>query len=175
MADGWVCPECGLDYDTIAPGDTVVAVRSYPRRFRAALATIDDQDDPDALVRRKPDPETWSALTYTAHVAEVLAFTTDAADRILTSDSPEVEVPDGDPEAADADREEVLARLQQEADRLGARLGEARGEDWNRTGRFPWGERDLLTTARNAVHEGHHHLRDVERVLDAVRGRPSPT
>ena len=42
MADGWVCPECGIDYDTLAPGDLAVAIRSYPRRFRAALATLDE-------------------------------------------------------------------------------------------------------------------------------------
>jgi hypothetical protein len=31
----------------------------------------------------------------------------------------------------------------------------------------------MLTMARNAVHEGAHHLRDVDRVLRAVVGRPS--
>ena len=50
-------------------------------------------------------------------------------------------------------------------------LDSYRGDDWTRTATFPWGERDALTTARNAVHEGHHHLRDVERVLGVVRGR----
>ena len=169
MAGGWVCPECGIDYDTIAPGDTVVAVRSYPRRFRAALAVVDREDDADAVIRRTPDPHTWSALTYTSHVADVFAFTTDAARRILSTDGPDIDVADLEP--SEGEREAVLSRLQDEAERLAAQLGDAKGDDWDRTGRFPWGERDLLTTARNAVHEGHHHLGDVDRVLAAVRGR----
>src|SRR5439155_5898018 len=73
MSKGYVCPECGLDYDSIAPKDTAVAIRSYPRRLKALVAPIDrDQATrPDAKIRRRPDPHTWSALEYTAHVADI--------------------------------------------------------------------------------------------------------
>jgi hypothetical protein len=40
--------------------------------------------------------------------------------------------------------------------------------DLDRSGRFPWGERDVLTMIRNGVHEGKHHLRDVEQVLERL-------
>jgi hypothetical protein len=46
-----------------------------------------------------------------------------------------------------------------------------RADDWTRKGLLPGGPRDALTLARDGVHEGAHHLRDVQRVLDAVRGR----
>lgn len=175
MARGWVCQECGIDYDTISPGDTVVAIRSYPRRFRAALALADDQDDPEAAIRRKPDAGTWSALVYTSHVADVFGFTADAADRILASENPSIADPGTDVDEEDVAanaRNDVLRALDEAATRATSTLQRAKGDDWNRTGTFSWGERDLLMTARNAVHEGHHHLRDVERVLDAVRRRP---
>ncbi|MGI8684731.1 MAG: hypothetical protein ACR2MO_06530 [Acidimicrobiales bacterium] len=52
------------------------------------------------------------------------------------------------------------------------RSSTACADDWNRRGRFGPAERDALAVARNAVHEGSHHLRDVQRVLSQVRGRP---
>ena len=176
MAGGWVCPECGIDYDTLAPGDLGVAVRSYPRRFRSALTTFDDQEDEDALLRRSPSPGVWSALAYTAHVADVFAWHADALRRMLEAAAPTIASPGGDDSAWEAaanasSRDAVLDRLEDEAARLASVMDDVRGGDWTRTATFAWGERDLLTTARNAVHEGHHHLRDVERVLGEVRGR----
>lgn len=175
---GWTCPECGLDYGTIAPTDTPVAVRSYPRRFRALLAGFDEDEDAEALVRRKPDERTWSALAYTAHVAGLLDAIADAIGRMLVDDNPTLSFPDPDApgfeEAANAEPvEAVLDRLGAAAERLAAVLEGVPAGDWGRTATFPWGERDVLAMARNAVHEGYHHLRDVERVLTAVRGRPT--
>ena len=48
----YVCPECGLDYDTVSPEDAAVAVRSFPRRYREAMAGIDED-----VLRRRPAPE----------------------------------------------------------------------------------------------------------------------
>lgn len=180
MAEGWVCPECGIDYDTLAPGDLAVAVRSYPRRFRAALASLDEDDaaDADALIRRSPSAGVWSALAYTVHVADVLSWHADALRRMHDVDDPSIDYPSEDEAvweraANSVSRDDALERLGREADRLGVVLDSYRGDDWTRDAAFPWGERDALTTARNAVHEGHHHLRDVERVLASVRGRSS--
>jgi hypothetical protein len=175
---GWTCPGCGIDYDTLAPSDLAVAIRSYPRRFRSLLTTFDAQEDDDALIRRKPDATTWSALTYTSHVADVLAFHADAIRRMLDVDDPTIAYPSGgddatEQRAAASDRDGVLDRLGREAERLASVLGDVKGDAWNREGEFPWGRRDLLVTARNAVHEGHHHLRDVEHALTAVRGKPT--
>lgn len=177
MARGWVCPECGIDYDALAPGDLAVAVRSFPRRFRSAVTTVfDEQEDDDALIRRKPDTATWSALAYTVHVADVFAWHADALRRMLDADMPRIGWPGGDEsaweaEANAADRDAALDRLGREAERLAAVLDDVKGDAWTREAEFDWGHRDLLTTARNAVHEGHHHLRDVEHVLASVRGR----
>jgi hypothetical protein len=175
---GWVCPECGLDYDRIAALDTIAAVRSYPRRYREALFGFSDEtsEDPDAVVRRRPDPSTWSALEYTAHVRDLLAWTAAAVRRLNREREPVVEGFDPDGRArADAynaqDVTDVLDGMGEAAQQLANALGEVDANDWGRTGTFPWGERDILTTARNATHEGSHHLRDVERVLRAVIGR----
>lgn len=176
---GWVCPECGLDYGTVTPKDAVVAVRSFPRRYRALLTGMGPNDEePESVIRRRPGATTWSALEYTAHVAEVLDGIGVAVRRITVEDSPAL--PSSDPDRLVVeknynamDRTEVLGWLDLVCGALAEVLQGVRADDWARVGRFDWGERDALAMARNAVHEGAHHLRDVQRVLSQVRGRPA--
>lgn len=171
---GWVCPECGLDYDTISPADAVVAVRSYPRRYRALLTTLDPDEDADSVLRRRPAEGTWSALEYTAHVADVIDKLAPAIRRIVVEDNPKIPLFDSE---ARVDAEgynelpvtEALSRLDSSCADMGMTLDCLSAEDWTRTGQFDFGERDALTTARNAVHEGSHHLRDIERILEPMR------
>jgi hypothetical protein len=175
MSQGWVCPECGLDYDTISPHDTIVAIRSYPRRYREVLGDLGDPARVE-MVRRRPDPNTWSALEYTAHVRDILGYMAEAFLRILREDNPKIDFVDPDHRASadhynEQDPEVVLEGLQTNAERAAAALEQATPDDWTRKATFPWGQRDLLAMARNAVHEGYHHLRDVEKVLQQVRGR----
>jgi hypothetical protein len=172
---GYVCPECGLDYDTISPPDAKVALASFPRRYRQELAgALDDSEAGDALIRRRPAAETWSALEYTAHVADLDEVFADIVDRMYREDKPSLTMFDPDEKAAtdrydEQDPQAVLARLAANTDRLVAAIGRVDADAWHRTASFPWGERDLLTMVRNAVHEGSHHLRDVQHVLAAAR------
>lgn len=176
-----MCPVCGLDSDTISPRDAVVAVRSFPRRYRALLAPGPAQDDgPGAVIRRRPDPSTWSALEYTAHVADVLDHLGPAIRRIVVEDIPTVTLFDNVARAAqqaynDQARAEVLGWLDLACADLASVLEGVRPDDWRRVGRIEGADRDALAVAREAVHEGAHHLRDVQRVLAAVRGRPDLT
>ena len=172
---GYVCPECGLDYDTISPSDAKVAIRSFPRRYRTAVAgAIEDVAD-EGLIRRRPDATTWSGLEYTVHVADLYEAFAPAFRQMYEQDTPTItglwdpderatveRYNEQDPMAAVDRLEAAAAALVQVLDRLDA-------DAWSRTATFPWGERDLLTMTRNAVHEGSHHLRDVERVLEAAR------
>lgn len=176
MSNGWVCPECGLDYDTISPNDTIVSVRSYFRRYREALGDLEDEARVQML-RRKPDAQTWSALEYTAHVRDVLGWMSDVFRRILRENNPSIDFDDPDQAAIDQhyneqDPDAVLDGLLANADRAANSLAQAHPDDWTRPATFAWGERDLLTMARNAVHEGYHHLRDIDKVVQQVRGRP---
>ena len=174
MSDGYVCPECGLDYDTISPPDAVVAVRSYPRRFREAMA-LDGEPDRDRLLRARPAPETWSALEYACHVTDIFELMVDVIRRMTVEDHPTLGFKDPDQLAVDAryaeqDPDEVLDRMGPAAEGLADAIGRVGADDWSREGAFPWGDRDILTMTRNAVHEGKHHLRDVELGLAKVRG-----
>ena len=175
MSRAWVCPNCGLNYDTISPNDTIVSIRSYPRRYRDALGDLEDPARVEML-RRRPDAKTWSVLEYTAHVRDGLGWMADTFQRMQREDHPTIEHEDADERAAaqrfnEQDPEAVLDELATNADRAANNLAQVRPDEWTRTATFAWGDRDLLTMARNAVHEGYHHLRDVEKVLQQVRGR----
>jgi S-DNA-T family DNA segregation ATPase FtsK/SpoIIIE len=163
---GYVCPECGLDYDTVSPADAAVAIRSYPRRYGEAL----DGKEDDA-VRRRPEPTVWSAIEYTAHVADIFPVFTSTV-RKMRTESHAVVDDFWDPDQRAAEQhygekaiDDVLADMRANAGALADEIEAVPSDGWTREATFPWGDRDLLTMVRNAVHEGTHHLRDVERVL----------
>jgi hypothetical protein len=173
MADGWVCPECGLDYDTVSPPDAEIALRSFPRRYGEQLGAVLERDDGEALVRTRPDAQTWSAVEYTAHVADLMGEFALTFAAMVQETNPELDFWDQDARATeqhynDWSVEDLKARLHQGCDAAADAVAKTKPADWDRTARFSWGERDLLTMIRNAVHEGSHHLRDVEKVLAAV-------
>jgi hypothetical protein len=174
VSTGYVCPECGLDYDSVSPPDAKVALRSFPRRYRAALAGAMDDKSDEGLVRRRPDADTWSALEYTVHVADLFEFFAGALRRMYEETDPTIDMWDPDARAAserygEADPAATLDRLEAAAGALVDVLERVDPDGWSRTATFPFGSRDLLTMTRNAVHEGSHHLRDVERVLEQAR------
>lgn len=172
-----MCPECGLQFDPISPKDAVVAVRSFPRRYRALLVTPGSPGGPDAVFRRRPDPKTWSALEYTAHVADQLDLLGPIIRRVMVEEHPSIDLLDYGERAVQKgynqiERAEVLGWLELACGELAGVLESVRADDWTRTAVVEAGERDALALARNGVHEGSHHLRDVQRVLNLVRGRP---
>lgn len=172
---GYVCPECGLDYDTISPSDAKVAIRSYPRRYRSAVAGALEDEADEGLIRRRPDASTWSALEYTVHVADLYEAFAPAFRKMYEQDGPTISGMWDPDERVTSERYNehdpmaAVDRLDEAATALVKVLDRVDADGWSRRATFPWGERDLLTMTRNAVHEGSHHLRDVERVLEAAR------
>ena len=64
------CPECGFDASTVSVPDAIVTLRSMPRRWRGALALLDDEDD--AVLRRRPADGSPSALEHAEAAREAL-------------------------------------------------------------------------------------------------------
>ena len=140
------------------------------------LATPGADDGPDAVFRRRPASGTWSALEYAAHVADMLDHLGPAIRRVMVENNPSISFFDNDERATqhaynELERAEVLGWMELACAELASVLEAVPAVDWTRTGRLEAGERDALTLARNGVHEGSHHLRDAQRVLDAVRRR----
>jgi hypothetical protein len=169
MSSGWVCPECGLDYDTIAPSDAVVAARSFGRRFAELVMGADDP----SVLNSRPEPGVWSVLEYTAHVRDIFELMASTISRMVAENEPTISFPDPDRLAeerryGEQDPERVVADLKANAEALATAIDRVETADLSRTAHFDWGDRDVLTMIRNAVHEGKHHLRDAEQVLARV-------
>jgi hypothetical protein len=132
-------------------------------------------EDGDSLLRTRPSPDVWSALEYAAHVRDAVRFNSYLARRTLTEDSPELPPPNPDKTATDEHYNEqdpavVADELVERAEKAAAMIESTDAADWARTAR--WGSKEDFTAlyfVRNAVHEGHHHLLDVGRVLRHVR------
>ncbi|HUR79091.1 MAG TPA: DinB family protein [Acidimicrobiales bacterium] len=176
MSDAWVCPECGIDYGTLHPPFAINSIKSFTRRFKEALEPASPSEDNDATIRTRPADGVWSALEYTAHVADLMEPFARVLARMNDEDNPDLSDAfwDENEKAArdkynEQDKDAVLARLAAGADTLVKQASGIDAHAWSRMGSFGWGERDMLTMLQNAVHEGVHHLRDVERGLTKVR------
>ena len=75
----------------------------------------------------------------------------------------------------DMEPRDVLDWLQRSATTAADTAAGFTPDDWSRKAEYPYGQRELVDIVRNMVHEGVHHLRDLENVLRAVIGKPLPT
>lgn len=168
FSQDYVCDECGMAYRDHGPAELAPAVRAVAPRWRDLVTDVDD-----AVVRRRPDEDTWSAIEYGWHLGSGLAWMADTIETMTAGTDGDIawfgheqDVRDADPRSRDLD--EVTSRLDEATSRLAVVLAQVAPDAWERTADFPWGGRDALDMARNAVHEGEHHLHDVERVLAAT-------
>lgn len=168
------CSECGFSW--ACSGDEVVAaLRSFPRRFGAPLSRFLGGEDGGALLRARPEPAVWSAIEYAAHTRDGIGFYADRIRRVLDEDQPQLEPFDADAlceerRYRDEDPEAVSAGLAEVTTRLADLLEGLDDAQWERDGiGIDGGDRTVLTLARRAAHEGHHHLLDVGRALRHAR------
>lgn len=168
------CEECGFDYEDLAAADIPTALRSFAKRYRAPLSRFLPGEDGDSLVRRRPEPGTWSALEYSAHVRDVFANYYGWIELTLAEDRPVLEGP-GPDELADIrnysgdDPVAVTDALSANAERLATVVEGVPDDGWDRIGLRRNEERSVLFSARRAVHEGSHHLLDIGRGMRALR------
>ena len=160
-----------FDHPNLSPADAVVALKSFPRRYRALLAT--DDDDPDGVAQRRPDASGWSALEHAAHVANALEQAAADLDAALRSEGITVADPASAAASGASDVESTLSRLDAASQRLVDAIGRYRPDDWARKVSTPDGRTvDALWIVRAAVQEGARHLRQAEQVIAQVKGRP---
>jgi hypothetical protein len=159
----------GPDVSRLSPSDAVAALRSFPRRFRAALALLDDEDD-EVLHRARPDG--LSAVDHVDAAGRGLGAAADAVVAVLDRDRPAVSVSPGDagPGGAVAGaeapaevraqaRQAALDRVTVEAEALADRAARADPASWARTGVAPGGgELSALDLLREGVRAAAVHL-----------------
>lgn len=167
------CAECGFEYD-LTRADTVGAEIVQGARLLGQLIT-----DPEAAVRSRQEPATWSPLEYACHVRDVLLVQRERVLLARRRDTPPLE-PMGRDERADHDGyleqapefggesgqggECDVARQLGDVARLFANvLSRLDNEDWQRTVIYNYptpAERSLAWVAVHTLHEVEHHLLD---------------
>jgi hypothetical protein len=164
------CEECGFVYDRVEVGDIPAALRALGPRWRQRLASA-----PDEALRRRPAPEVWSPLEYACHLRDVLRVQHERLRLALARPTPEF-APMGREELVVRDRYNqqdpatVAAELTGAATALARAFAALDAEGWARTGIYNYPrrqERSMAWLGRHTIHEGEHHLLDVDRGLAA--------
>ena len=166
------CPECGFDARGFPREEVGRMVRDNAETWKRVLGET-------ALVARRPDDDTWSALEYACHVRDVFSLYDHRLDLMLTQDEPTYPNWDQDEAAVaasyrDQDPARVATELGRAADDLANRFDTVAGSAWDRTGTRSDGAHFTVESfARYLVHDPVHHLYDVERGFEALRAASS--
>ncbi len=162
------CDECGYDYDGPTREEIAERLRGLGPRYADLLG-----DRSDAELRTRPSPDVWSPHEYACHIRDVLRTQTARIAVALEEDTP-VFTPMGRDELVtqrrynEQDPDGVMAEITSAADEL-ARAFESLDESgWTRTGIYTYPtreERTLEWVGRHTIHEGAHHVMDIERQL----------
>lgn len=165
------CPTCGFMADKVTPQDAIVALRSFPARWRTALAVHLDDADPEAVLAERPAPGAWTALEHAGHVRDVLHALDIRVQRTLREDEPclpatHVTPPSG---ANLQGLAVVLAALTVSTDQFSQAIELVPAAHWSRRARRSGETITALDLIREAVHVGSHHLRMATATLHELR------
>lgn len=171
---GYHCEACGFTYDEAEHRAAAEACRRIGRDIAARLTTGADRD-----VRRRPAPDTWSALEYACHVRDVLLA---QRERVLLARRVDDHAPEpmGRDERvehdgyADQDPVDVARQLVDAADLFANVLDRLDDAAWDRGIVYgyppPPKRRTLRWVAVHTVHELTHHRHDIEQPPKCVLG-----
>jgi hypothetical protein len=176
---GWICPECGFDYDGCARQDTSALVRAFAAQYRVPLERALPGEDLPALLRARAPGGAWSALEYACHARDGFWLSDERITTTVKHDRPTFERMHRDQLAVDRDYNAqdpaaVLDELARASQALAVELEWVPADAWERVAVRDGIELTVEWMARNAVHEGRHHLLDVARALRAAR-QAAPT
>lgn len=151
----------GLDVSRLGPDDAVAALRSYPRRFRDAFDSVDEENLPA------------DAVDHADHVARSFALVGEGLRQVLVHDEPTLVPAVADDAAREwahtgtSSTEDVLAFLQMEANGLADVVDDVPPSAWTRRGIVAGSGQSMtaLDLVREAVRTGSDHLRAAERLL----------
>ncbi|MGH2759448.1 MAG: DinB family protein [Actinomycetota bacterium] len=164
------CEECGYAYDALDHGELSATVRGFGPRYAAAI----NRDD--AALRAHPIGGTWSILEYACHFRDVLRTQRDRVALALTEDEPTFPSMRREERAVEEryneqDPVRVTSELTTAADGFADAIDDLDEAGWQRTGVYSWPGKRVRTldwVARHTIHEGEHHLMDIERLAGAL-------
>lgn len=162
------------DLARLTPQDGIVTLRSLPRRFRAALRPVAD-DDLDEFVERI-GAAGRSPMDHLVDAGRSLTLLQHAFEQVQHHDRPVVPPAAIDPSARDwpavhGSLDDELTQLADTATAFAAVADRVPAADWGRTGTVAGSdaEMDALDLLREAVRTAITDLRAATQVLDEVR------
>jgi hypothetical protein len=170
------CDPCAFVYADVNAKALPERLASFGPRYRERLLPPRRPAAWHAMLRTRPTAGVWSALEYTCHVRDVFLTLRDRLYTVLVEDKPVVAPMYRDHRVIlarynEQDPEEAAEQLAAAA-RLIAQAFEALDPaQLARLCVYPFPaptERPVLWVGQHAVHEGEHHLRDVESVIARV-------
>jgi len=166
------CRQCGFVYEDLPLTAIPGAIGDFASTYREAFAGSDR-----LTVTRRIDPATWSALEYACHVRDVFLVQRDRVVMAQVLERPQV-IPMSRDERVSICRydsqplPDVLDQLAMAVGLCALVFEGLTPTGWARQLVYNWPTsevRDVIWVGRNAVHEGVHHLGDVEAVLAQAR------
>lgn len=154
------CPECGFDSASASPSTVPGTVLGMLPRWNTVL----ERDG----VSVRPDGHTWSPLEYACHVRDVFGLFDERLDLMLREDNARFADWDQDKAAiegdyANADPAEVARELAARGEQIAASFSNVQDSEWARTGARSNGATfTVVTFAQYFLHDGVHHLHDVD-------------
>jgi hypothetical protein len=161
------CEECGFVYDLSRSGHAGVEIRALAAEYATLLARE------DAALRRRQQPDVWSALEYACHVRDVLLAQRERVLLARRETCPQM-VPMGRDERVEHDGyndqapADVARQLTDAALKFANALSRLEPSDWERELVYNYPDRQprsLHWLAVHTLHEVRHHLSDVRRQL----------
>lgn len=163
------CAGCGLVAGELHVRALGAQVRDEVHAFGERLTSADD-----GAIRRRPAPQTWSALEYGVHVRDLLTVFAERIIRTLAEHEPELGWWDhqeaiADGMANESDAFAVADDMGRNASKLSEALRLVDEDDWQRAGFRRGTERFTIELmARFALHEVVHHRADADAALAAA-------
>ncbi len=164
------CDECGFVYATLPASRIPDALRALAPRYRERLT------EPVARLRAHTFPDVWSALEYACHVRDVLGVQRERLALALVQERPEF-TPMGREKRVselrynEQDPRVVTEQVEAAAGALADAFAALDADGLERTAIYTWpapAERTMAWVGRHTVHEGEHHLRDIDAALAAT-------
>jgi DinB superfamily len=158
------CEECGIDVRGIEAEDLADTLHASVEDWATLL--IGPGAKPHLLMKR-PEPDTWSAVEYACHVADVIDLMQQRIFLMLSEDTPTFAAFDPDAAAleyAKRSPDQAAALLTGAANRLGDVFATMAPNLWDRTGKRGDGAAfTVLSLSRYMIHDDLHHLWDAHR------------
>jgi len=171
------CDSCRFIYADVDASALPTRLAAFGQRYMALLLPPDRAAMGDGMLRRRPAAGVWSALEYACHVRDVFLVQRDRLYIALVEDKPVFAPMYRDQRVTLArynmqDPEEVAAQLAIAARLMAQAFERLDAAQLQRLCiyNFPApAERPVLWIGQHTVHEGEHHLRDIQEGLARVR------